>query len=234
MAYRTLKNFGRMWQMYPHGTVDEVKALIGGKVAYDWITNTCTIRVSRSMNYAGHPVPPNHAGLNTVAGGDGLHYAFRVREFQRYLNEVYGPATYFTEYPAVGGDVPEDFLGRKGIISFTVPGWTDATGHFDLWNGAECAHHGYFDQASAVYLWEVLDAPHLGGSVGRGGENHPGDVMTVQQLLLDAGYDPGPVDGKAGDTTCMAIERFQRGFLRHPDGRVDVEGRTWRELLGLG
>jgi hypothetical protein len=30
-----------------------------------------------------------------------------------------------------------------------------------------------------------------------------------------------------------AIKAFQRGFATSPDGRVDVGGRTFRELNGL-
>lgn len=69
------------------------------------------------------------------------------------------------------------------------------------------------------------------GSVGRGGENRVGDTKTIQRalnerfptLLLE-------VDGDCGAKTIRRIERFQRTFMREPDGRIDPGGRTLREL----
>lgn len=135
--------FSSLWNHYPTGGSATVKRKIGGNVNLGWVTNTCVIRVSRALNYAGSPVPRNLPGLNTIRGGDGKRYAYRVREFHRFLNAHVRP-------PDAVGDVK----GRRGIIMFKVDIWADATGHFDLWNGSECAHHCYFDEASAVYLWE--------------------------------------------------------------------------------
>ena len=52
-------------------------------------------------------------------------------------------------------------------------------------------------------------------------------------LLRDRGVDPGPIDGDIGRKTIAAIREFQGSFMRRPDGRVDPNGRTFRELLGL-
>ena len=130
---------------------------------------------------------------------------------------------------------------RSRLICFEVDGWSDATGHFDLWNGSECIHSEYFGKASKVHLWEVSSntstvrprdrVPSLSASVGVRGVNRRRDVETVQRLLVAAGLDPGPVDGISGRLTTRAIRAFQASFLRAPDGRVDVNGRTWRELL---
>jgi hypothetical protein len=70
----------------------------------------------------------------------------------------------------------------------------------------------------------------LTASVGAAGQNRHQDVGLVQRLLLDQGCSPGPIDGRCGRHTVGAILRFQRGFLQHPDGRVDVDGTTWRHL----
>ncbi|MEX1363517.1 MAG: T6SS effector amidase Tae4 family protein [Nannocystaceae bacterium] len=146
----------------------------------------------------------------------------------------YGRPDHEQEYPAPGGgEVPSSFKGRQGVIIFEVDGWNDATGHVDLWNGSRCRHNGYFHKASRVMLWEVDDAPRLrlAGSVGEGGRNRTEDVEVVQQLLADNGVDPGRIDGHAGPKTIAAIRKFQSRFLANPDGRVDPDGRTWRELL---
>ncbi len=234
MPTKTLPGFDALWAAYPHGTAAEVKALIDGNVNAEWITNTCAIRVSRSFNYAGHPIPMDHDGLNTVRGGDDLRYAFRVLEFGKFLNRKYGMPDLVHEYEDNGGPIPESFRGRSGVIAFDVRGWNDATGHFDLWNGEDCAHKGYFNRTWRVSLW---DAPkhtigQLGGSVGRGGANAPEDVQRVQSLLVKAGFEPGPMDGVVGTRTIAAIESFQGQFLSSPDGRIDPDGRTWMELNG--
>ena len=67
-------------------------------------------------------------------------------------------------------------------------------------------------------------------SVGLGGENRRQDVIVVQSLLQTVGVSPGPIDGRCGQRTIGAIERFQRGLIRRPDGRIDVRGPTMRQL----
>lgn len=236
-----LRNFDVMWDAYPFpgGSAEDAKRAIGGAVDASWILNTCVIRVSRSMNASGNPIP-NRRGdeIFTVRGADRKHYALRVREFQRYLRRRYGPASFGHDYPGRGGSIPGAFMGQRGIIVFEVSGWSDATGHVDLWDGAACRHASYFEVASSVSLWVVAEGGDTGsvtlsGSVGVRGRNRDADVAAVQQKLADAGYDPGPIDGKVGRRTIAAIREFQRRFMNRPDGRVDPFGRTWRELLGL-
>ena len=72
----------------------------------------------------------------------------------------------------------------------------------------------------------------LKGSVGAAGLNHREDVAAVQRLLAAVGVSPGAVDSRCGRRTVSAIVAFQKSFLRHPDGRIDVGGPTWRHLRG--
>jgi hypothetical protein len=72
----------------------------------------------------------------------------------------------------------------------------------------------------------------LQGSVGRGGRNFRSDVTAVQNLLTDNGYAPGPADGMLHTATLLAIEKFQRTFMRSPDGLVQPGGMTWPRLIG--
>lgn len=53
-------------------------------------------------------------------------------------------------------------------------------------------------------------------------------VSDVQRALIRAGYDPGPVDGKAGKKTKSAIKQFQRRNNLKVDGVVGE--RTWALL----
>jgi peptidoglycan hydrolase-like protein with peptidoglycan-binding domain len=53
-------------------------------------------------------------------------------------------------------------------------------------------------------------------------------VTTVQELLVAAGYDPGPVDGLFGEQTRTAVEAFQQVGGLTSDGVVGIE--TWEAL----
>jgi Putative peptidoglycan binding domain/Protein of unknown function (DUF3238) len=56
-------------------------------------------------------------------------------------------------------------------------------------------------------------------------------VARLQQLLFDAGYDPGTVDGFFGYQTAAAVRDLQRASGLVVDGVVGPA--TWRVLLGL-
>jgi hypothetical protein len=71
-------------------------------------------------------------------------------------------------------------------------------------------------------------------SVGQGGANLKQDVAAVQQLLKNAGLNPGAIDGVCGPKTLTAILQFQRKFLPRPDGRIDPNGATWKRLTQPG
>lgn len=73
------------------------------------------------------------------------------------------------------------------------------------------------------------------GSVGRGGNNNPGQVRIIQELLNR--HRPVPLaqlatDDRIGPKTIAAIEEFQKRVVKmpRPDGRVDPGGGTLRAL----
>jgi hypothetical protein len=73
------------------------------------------------------------------------------------------------------------------------------------------------------------------GSVGRGGNNLPGDVLTVQKFLNDSQPPLSarvPENGVVGSETITAIEEFQKRVvgLGRPDGRIDAWGKTLQVL----
>ena len=43
---------------------------------------------------------------------------------------------------------------------------------------------------------------------GAGAKSTPAHVREVQQALLDAGYDPGPIDGVMGPRTKAALRKY--------------------------
>jgi hypothetical protein len=44
---------------------------------------------------------------------------------------------------------------RKGIIVFEVSGWSDATGHADLWDGKNCLWQDYGGHSDNILFWEA-------------------------------------------------------------------------------
>ena len=71
----------------------------------------------------------------------------------------------------------------------------------------------------------------LTGSVGQGGKNVKADVTKVQTLLNKKGAKLA-VDGSCGPKTIAAITAYQKQAMKmaKPDGRVDVNGATWKSL----
>lgn len=146
---KSLPSYGALKAHFPALDLQPLKQLIGGNINMGWVNNGCVIRVSRALNYAGHPIPKSYPGLSTAPGKDGKRYAFRVAEMQRYMTETYGKP----DVHSSGGK--QAFAGHQGIICFAVSGWSDATGHFDLWNGAKCEYHDYWDRAHDVMVWDA-------------------------------------------------------------------------------
>jgi peptidoglycan hydrolase-like protein with peptidoglycan-binding domain len=54
------------------------------------------------------------------------------------------------------------------------------------------------------------------------------DIAVVQTALKKAGFDPGKIDGYAGDKTWEALKDFQKARRLKPDGQVGL--KTMREL----
>ena len=71
----------------------------------------------------------------------------------------------------------------------------------------------------------------ISGSVGdSGGQNRPQDVRTVYELFNAILARPLAVSDQVSAELIAAIRNFQSAFMSRPDGRIDVGGRTWREL----
>jgi len=71
----------------------------------------------------------------------------------------------------------------------------------------------------------------IGASVGRGGVNRKPDTRRIQGALNEVFPALAlAVDGLCGPATVRRIERFQRGFMPAPDGRIDPGGRSLARL----
>ncbi|MGH9949688.1 MAG: T6SS effector amidase Tae4 family protein [Pyrinomonadaceae bacterium] len=137
-----------------------VRAAIGGAVDKSWYENTCIMRVSKAMNYANHPIPPDTAIFKTRKGADGKWYGLGVQQFWEYLEKNYGKPTVYAEKDKATGRIPYDkFKGYQGIIGFRVKGWKDASGHFTLFDGFNLLYggdaHNYWEISFKAGLWRA-------------------------------------------------------------------------------
>jgi hypothetical protein len=129
--------------------------------------DTCTIRMSRTLNYSGVLIPAHFPGLRTASGKDGLHYAFAVQEMRTFLTATFGQPQIESRRPASR----KVFALYKGIILFDInfgmnpDGATRAMGHVDLWDGKtffdeawgiSTPGRDFFTMASRVSLWVAV------------------------------------------------------------------------------
>ncbi|MCI5165422.1 MAG: polysaccharide deacetylase family protein, partial [Candidatus Electrothrix sp. GM3_4] len=79
---------------------------------------------------------------------------------------------------------------------------------------------------------ETQETPktEITGSVGQGGQNQERDLRIVYVLFNALLSRPLEVSDLCSAELIQAIEDMQKMFMSHPDGRIDVGGRTWRTL----
>ncbi len=159
----SLPSFDVFWQAYPDYLYSPdskaVKADIGGAVDAAWIANTCAIRMSRGLNYAGVSVPYGFNGMKTVKGSDGKRYAFRVQEMRKWFAARFPKPTVDLKKAAGTGADLSTLASLRGIMALDIR-FSDATGHLDLWDGSMItteaqASKGYLDNATRITLWAL-------------------------------------------------------------------------------
>jgi hypothetical protein len=147
--------FDNLLALYPQGTPSGAKRIIGGHVDADWITNTCAVRISRVLDYSGLAIPNGDSTLAVVSGGDKLWYSYRQKELQAWFTRRVGAPSL-----TLGASPDKRKLWNlKGFIGFDIH-FSDATGHFDLWDGKQFqlqaqATHDYFAVARGIVFWRV-------------------------------------------------------------------------------
>ena len=180
-------NFHSLWDEYydDSWSNEEVKEDIGGRVNASWIQNTCTIRLSKALNYSNNLIfrkefqifgKKYHSEGLVVSGDDRNWYAPRVAEMALYLTRKYFKPivfqkpksvvkklkskknTLFRENIKSSQEIFYQILDQKlnGIIMFNVPIWEDATGHFDIIrDGLHFKGHTRLLEASEVFIWVI-------------------------------------------------------------------------------
>ena len=138
--------------------------------------NTCATRMSYALNYSGIRLAkaPNNG---SIIGTDKYNYWIRVKDLKKYLkdkfrggDESFSPKKLqFSEFTQdninkraieVNDGIIKKISNRHGIIVFDVEGWSDATGHFTLWDGKDLVYVGppgdHNNQTSTeYYFWFI-------------------------------------------------------------------------------
>lgn len=138
--------------------------------------NSCAFRMSKGLNYSGFKLPYNNSKYRAKGstggvhiGDDKLNYWYRVKELGKYLEEHLGsPEFDETLKKAKIGETKEELSiekwdklkNLKGIIMFKVSGWSDASGHFTLWDGSHLIYPGdnrHDDPNSNLYYFHLKE-----------------------------------------------------------------------------
>jgi len=151
-----------LFKNYPVGTPESVALKIGGTVksnfespSYKAYKNTCAIRVSRALNYAGQVIPQGGGGISnpfmdnkkirTDRGGDHRWYIYSTYDIRAYFLGKYGHPRRFK-----GAATKADLANIKGIVAFGFF-------HVDIWDGKNCAGHDHGFNEPTVH--EILVWP---------------------------------------------------------------------------
>ena len=130
-------------------SVKEVGDKIGGKVKLNidngTFKNACALRMSYAFNYSGKEIKKSDG--NVSSGADKKWYMYRVNDFINFLDANYSNKEETTNIST--------FQGKKGVIVFKDCGWSDATGHVDLYDGYSVEGSDYSNVAKKMYLYKI-------------------------------------------------------------------------------
>lgn len=132
-------------------------------------------------------------------------YNAKVEELQAILHE--------TGYNPGRMDGKMGFKTRRAVKEFQVDYKLTVSGYVD---------NKTWEELNRVYEEEILPLKN-------------NNAEQVQTALGNAGFDPGPIDGRMGPKTIEAVKKFQEAHGLTPDGKVGR--KTWaklREFLLLG
>ncbi|KAI8509067.1 hypothetical protein Bbelb_129150 [Branchiostoma belcheri] len=146
--------FSQLRSNYPRYYSIDWDGLVAQEGLSSWLygvvdKNTCAMRVSRALTYAGRQIAPGSCNWSGVRDSQDRPYIIRVATMRCYLENQYGAAD-------VTGSSESSFRGKDGIIVFQNCGFQAATGHVDLWDGYSCVGQcpGYFNACSDIRLFE--------------------------------------------------------------------------------
>lgn len=162
--------FYKIWEGYPPHSVETPDLLVrlgfcNAGEQNCWVTNSCTIRLTLALNNAGFD--PGRIGP-TKWSAKGRRFMIRVEEGVHFVPSLFGRS-----YAQGGAGVPtgqndeqgnqiygppQSIIGKAGLIHFWNCGWSDATGHWDVWDGRSIRNHEYFAKCQNVEVFNLCNA----------------------------------------------------------------------------
>lgn len=137
---------------------DKIRGSFVGGEAKKWLENTCAVRMSYALLRSGFNLPrtPDHEAsklgadkkwywLRVALLREELHTRFKGYDAEIGLPMIKDDLAHDEDAVNLGYDIrkakaekfiEESLANRNGIIVFDVAGWSNATGHFTLWDGS--------------------------------------------------------------------------------------------------
>lgn len=169
---QTLPTYAAVSAHYPsHGDIlyddpEEVFNLVGGMPLSIYTNNptangnTCALRLSRALNYAGVTIP-NIPG-KTFKGADNKYYFLGAANMVAWMKKTFGTPTGSNHLTSAQGgpggvNFPGLVNGKTGIYMMIPTSTADfgATGHVDIMNNGVCDGDTYFSDAKDIFIWEL-------------------------------------------------------------------------------
>ncbi len=127
--------------------------------------NTCTLRVSKGLNYSGVTIP--YIPGVTVKGADNKYYFTMVKNLAKWMEKTFGTPTGSNHLAGAlagetGENLPGLLNGKRGIYIMIVKNSYveifDATGHADIYIDDMCDGECHFDigpDIEVILFWEL-------------------------------------------------------------------------------
>jgi len=127
---------------------------LGGQVGASWVPNTCTIRMTIALRALG--LDPGNSGHSVFNDKYKNWYLIRVKNMKPYMDATFGKP--FSTKTSPDSLVGEGMGERVGVIMYSDCRFGDATGHFDIWDGAGLKDHGYTSKkCRKAEIWNVCN-----------------------------------------------------------------------------
>ena len=199
-----------------------------------WMTNTCAIRTTLAMRAIG--IEMGDIANARWKDKERRKYLIRVKEVNAYMHAAFGPPTW------VGGagrdtgrrdqwgekiyENPASIMGKAGLIRYSDCPFSDASGHFDVWDGKHDRGHGYPMKCNKKEVWDLCNP-----------KQSPNFDALWAHMKATKGWDPRGRPAVASSTTPRA-EAASSGSA--PDLRRaqtllnELSGRLNDPLLHVG
>jgi hypothetical protein len=158
--------YSDFFKQYPYSESDDaVYRLVGGNLESSYLefknrpnnpyANTCSLRISRALNYNGLIVAKS-GKYYTEKGEDNRNYIVRLKDINIFLRGLFGTPDITRK--GTDRDKIQAFKGQQGIITFEINGWTDASGHATMWDGNQVIYGHHINEPNFYFSPESYNS----------------------------------------------------------------------------